>query len=222
MKNIHELFREYCLSLPKGTVHIREKDRLFNALINHWKEVRPTRKVINYPGVDTGILDDGSMILGCSLNASTAYALQHFYKNIPDIYKESHDMQTTNALSLFYHSMGDIPSNPISIENYYPGDDAKPILAACFFNQAACIVAFSIKRTDDEWLWRDSFNVGTYLAAADKLVPNSRDIRSAFHTVDQVRTKIAAKKESRANELKAQRAEQDKPKKGFFAKLFGL
>jgi hypothetical protein len=215
MKSIHELFREYCLSLPKGTVRVSEKDRLFNALINHWKEVRPTRKVINYPGVDTGILDNGYMITSSSLNTSTAYALQHYYNNIPDV-------TGVEGQVSFYGNMHDILTNRVSIENYYPGDNARSILAACFFNQAACLVAFSIKRTDDEAFSGSSITVETYLSSADKLVPNSRDIRSAFHTVDQVRAKIAAKKESRANELKAQRAEQDKPKKGFFAKLFGL
>jgi hypothetical protein len=215
-----ELFREYCLSLPRGTVCVNEKNRLFNALINHWKEARPIKKG-TYLGIDSGILNDGQMINLCSLHVSTASALQRFYKNVPDIWRETHEITLMNAQTWFYCSLHDIISNPILIENYYPGDNAKPILAACYFNQAACLVAFGIKRTNDEWLCQDSLALG-YISAADKLVPNSRDIRSAFHTVDQVRAKIAAKKESRANELKAQRDEQDKPKKGFFAKLFGL
>lgn len=226
-KDIYHLFTKYSLSLPRGgrVIHYNSKDRLFNSLIDYWKNVRPTHWKDKSVWFDTGVLEDGQMQGACSLHSSTVDKLNEFYNNAHDVENYGDDCQVPRHWF-------EILENPSSIFDYYPRGHAHPIFAACFFNQAASIIAFAIKRTNGEYI--DDLVI-SYLKAADELVPNCKHIKSAFYTVKQVSEHIKKKNEQKKLEQERKELEQIRSDRlirkqclicgaalGFFDKLTGV
>lgn len=185
-KDIYHLFTEYSLSLPRGTINYNsKKDSLFNSLIDYWKEVRPTEWDDRSGWFETGVGEYGDMQAPCSLNQSAVRELQVFYNDVVDIERYGDDCRVPKY---WYEIL--IDSN--SITKYYPGEHAKPILAACSFNQAASVIAFAIKTGDDNGLI-DKWAI-LHLRSADQLIPNCNHIKSAYSTVKQVKQYIIRRK----------------------------
>ena len=224
-KDIYQLFTKYSLNLPRGTIDYNSKDRLFNALIDYWKNVRPTDYEDESGWFDTGVLEDGHMQGACSLNTYTALLLSEFYDNV---YDNKRHIINANILTDWL----DIGEHPQKINKYYPGGHAIPILAANFYNNAASIIAFAIKRTNGEHI--DDWAIH-YLKAADELVPNCKHIKSAFYAVKQVSKHIKKKNEQKRLEQERKNLEQIRSERlrkkqcltcgaplGFFDKLTGV